>query len=86
IEPRRTYRGTTTTLDRGDVVVLYTDGVTEAVGEREAFFQADGLLRAIGQATGGPERVGDAVLRALRAHVGSRCQSDDIAVVCFGRD
>jgi serine phosphatase RsbU (regulator of sigma subunit) len=86
IERTRAYQTATTILWPGDVVVLYTDGVTEAIGEKEEFFGAQRLVKAVGSAPGGPQRVGEAVLRALRAFVGNRAQSDDIALVCFERE
>jgi serine phosphatase RsbU (regulator of sigma subunit)/pSer/pThr/pTyr-binding forkhead associated (FHA) protein len=86
VERESTYPESSAALGPGDVVVLYTDGVNEAVSRQDTFFGVDGLTRAIAPAAGGAARVGEAVLRALRAHVGGRPQSDDIALVCFGRD
>lgn len=80
------YRASSTTLEPGDVVVLFTDGVSEAMGRHDALFGIDALRRVIATAGRNPARVGDAVLRALRSHVGNRPQHDDIALVCFGRD
>lgn len=86
IEQNCDYLSATTSLERGDVVVLFTDGVSEAMSRLDTFFGIDALGRAIAAAECRPASVGDAVLRALRSHVGSRPQHDDIALVCFGRD
>jgi serine phosphatase RsbU (regulator of sigma subunit) len=56
------------------------------MSRHDALFGLDALTRAIATADRGPAQVGDAVLRALRSHVGNRPQNDDIALVCFGRD
>ena len=85
IEPDTAFPTAETQLGPGDVVVLYTDGVSEAVGQKERFFGIDGLRATLEATRGGAAEVGDAVLRALRSHVGNRTQSDDIALVCFGR-
>lgn len=86
IERHRVYHHATTSLEPGDVVILYTDGINEALGRSDSQFGKARLQKAIASAEGGPAQVGDAILRALRAHVGVRPQSDDIALVCFGRD
>ncbi|MFO0907654.1 MAG: SpoIIE family protein phosphatase [Isosphaeraceae bacterium] len=73
-------------LAPGDVVVLYTDGVTEAADADDRLFGIDNLTRAIAAAHPKPAQVGESILRAIRSHVGARPQSDDIAIVCFARD
>ena len=80
------YQAATTSIGPGDVVVLFTDGVSEAMSRHDSLFGIDALTRAITTADRSPAQVGDAVLRALRSHVGNRPQNDDIALVCFGRD
>jgi serine phosphatase RsbU (regulator of sigma subunit) len=86
IERGESYRAVTTTIGPGDVVVMFTDGVNEAMSSRDTIFGIENLRRAVAAAGVGPTQVGDAVLRALRSHVGDRPQFDDIALVCFGRD
>jgi sigma-B regulation protein RsbU (phosphoserine phosphatase) len=81
-----TYEAAKTTIGPGDVVVLFTDGVSEAMSRHDSLFGLKALARAIATADRGAGRVGDAVLRALRSHVGDRPQNYDIALVCFGRD
>lgn len=73
------------TIQPGDVVVLYTDGVTDAVNHHEVMFGAEGLERVIAGTEGGAARVGEAIARAVRHHAGGRDQVDDVALVCFSR-
>lgn len=70
------------TLEAGDMIVAYTDGVTEAedangrqLGER--------ALRAVvaSAAAEGPERLVEAVRKAVGAHQGRAPQADDISFV-----
>jgi serine phosphatase RsbU (regulator of sigma subunit) len=52
-------------LDRGDVLLLYTDGVTEA-GPRDAPFGNDGFAALLATLVGrDPQEVVDAVERAV---------------------
>jgi phosphoserine phosphatase RsbU/P len=80
------YESVTTPISPGEVVVVFTDGVSEAMNRVDACFGMDAIRSAIATADRTPARVGDALLRALRSHVGNRPQNDDIALVCFGRD
>ncbi len=71
-------------LLEGDVVVLYTDGVTEARSPEGDFFGEERLLEAIeGAATIEVGSVPDLVNEAVMAYTGGRL-SDDIAVLTFG--
>jgi serine phosphatase RsbU (regulator of sigma subunit)/pSer/pThr/pTyr-binding forkhead associated (FHA) protein len=85
IMPDYRYEMAETTLEPGETVILYTDGVTDAMnpaGERlgEAAFH-----KAIAAAEAGSEAVGDAVVKAVQRHVADRPQFDDITLVCLSR-
>jgi len=79
------YQAVETELNVGDVVVLYTDGVSEAMNPEDQIFRFDRLRRTVLSAPRGPEAVGRAILNAVRTHAAGCPQSDDIGVVCFGR-
>lgn len=70
-------------LARGDVVVLYTDGVTEAENRRGTMFGDDRLRQAVGRGRG-TVGVRDEVLSAVKEFAGDAPQSDDVTLVCFG--
>jgi serine phosphatase RsbU (regulator of sigma subunit) len=55
------------------------------MNRNDELFGLDGLKKAVAPVGEGPARVGEAIIRAVRAHAGLRPQNDDIAVVCFGR-
>ena len=80
------FRSATTHVEPGEVVVLYTDGINEAMGKDDALFGIDGVKQIVAAVQGGPAQVGDAIIRGVRTHTHGRNQSDDIALVCFGRD
>jgi sigma-B regulation protein RsbU (phosphoserine phosphatase) len=69
-------------LDSGDVMVLYTDGVTEAVNERNEEFGLKRLCAAVGahhQLAAG--EILERVLARLREHVGKTRVYDDASLM-----
>ena len=85
IEDGGTYSSITVTLEPGDVVVLYSDGVTDARDRRDKPFGEQRLRDALAQAPQGVAAAGEAILAAVREHAAGRSQFDDITLVCFGR-
>ena len=76
------YREGTTTLSRGDLLVVFTDGVTEAENASEIEYGDERLERVVREAAGLPARqVCDRVLAAVAAFESGAEQHDDITVV-----
>ncbi len=74
-------------LAPGDVLMLYTDGITEAQNAEGAFLGEDRLLESVRANLGRPAReIQDAVLADVQRFVGDTPQSDDIALVVLLRD
>jgi sigma-B regulation protein RsbU (phosphoserine phosphatase) len=80
-------------LDPGDLLLLYTDGISEACSEQAAFFGEEGLLAAVGATlrAASPQRpsaseIQDTVLAKVRQFTGGAPPSDDIALVLLRRD
>jgi phosphoserine phosphatase RsbU/P len=73
-------------LAPGDIVVLYTDGVTEAENTQRALFGNQRLEEAVLEKRGAPARdVVEHVIARVTAFAKGAVQSDDItcvAVVC----
>ncbi len=86
-----TYEAGQIELQPGDSLLLYTDGVTDALDVKNEPFNLEGLRRAVldeaGQAAGPcqPEQIGKQVIESVRRHAAGRAQNDDIALVAFGR-
>ncbi len=79
------YEEVDVTLDPGDTVVMYTDGITEAFGpppQREMFGleRLHGALRAC---SGEPPCVIDSIHEGLYAHTGVRTRDDDQTIVAM---
>lgn len=73
-------------LEEGDVCLLYTDGVSEALSEADELFGDERVRRVLeAQRAGGPSAVVAALLEDVRRHQGGAPQSDDITMVCFER-
>lgn len=72
-------------FEPGDVVVFFSDGITEAMDRSSRWFGDDRLRQTIEQVEAGPKATGEAILREVRGFVGGDSQSDDITLVCFGR-
>jgi serine phosphatase RsbU (regulator of sigma subunit) len=86
VMPDPLYKSAVFDLAPGDVVVLFSDGVTEAVDLRNQPFGVPRLKALLAQTTGGAPEVGEAVLAHVRDHMTGRSQNDDLTIVCFGRD
>lgn len=71
----------------GDLLVLYTDGITEAQNPHGQFFGEDRLLDVVLSRAHSPAReVRDSVLGEVQRFVGGLPQQDDIAVVVIRRE
>ena len=79
------YEAMITSINSGDVVLLYTDGVNEALDNEGRLFGIELLKQTLATAPVEVGKVGDSILDAVRLHVAGRTQSDDITLLCFGR-
>ena len=72
------------TLAPGDMIFLYTDGVTEAADEEARLYSEERLAKTLDRA-GTPDAKAKEILAAVRAdiadHVGGAEQSDDITMM-----
>jgi len=67
-------------LGPGDIVVLYTDGVTEAHHRNKPLFGEERLVEVIGRSENDVDRVADDILAAVTDY-GPAEPRDDVAVV-----
>jgi phosphoserine phosphatase RsbU/P len=69
-------------IDHGDMIMLYTDGITEAFNENDQEFGEDRLKTILTEhALKSPEQILAEIHSALEAYVGSAPQSDDRTIV-----
>jgi sigma-B regulation protein RsbU (phosphoserine phosphatase) len=82
-----TWKQESAQLASGDVLVLYTDGITEARDAQGAFLGEDRMLESVRSNLGHPaQEIQDAILDCVQSFVGDTPQSDDIALVVLLRD
>ncbi len=81
------YDQTEIQLDPGDVVVIYSDGVTDARSASDEIYDSQSnhrLIKRVAQTTGGAEAVGKSILQEIREFSAGHSQADDITLVCLG--
>lgn len=72
------------TLARGDRLILFTDGVSEARNPQGQLYGLDRLLDRITERKSAPlEEMLDAILKDVKSHSGPNFESDDVALVMF---
>ncbi|MFI5459116.1 MAG: SpoIIE family protein phosphatase [Isosphaerales bacterium] len=85
IKPDYRYEAAETTLERGETVVLYTDGVTDAMNSAGDRLGDDAFRESLLGAGPGASAVGEEVVKAIQRHAADRPQFDDITLVCLAR-
>jgi len=84
--PGAVYEAQTAELAPGDLLVVYSDGVTEATNEAGDFFGDDRLRRLLAGLGGGTAAAaGQAILAAVREFIGDARPYDDLSVVVLRR-
>lgn len=74
------------TLQPGDCLLLFTDGVTDAVNVGNARLGMEGMLAALQGTSFAPSSMCERLLKAVKQHSAGRVQFDDITLVCLGRE
>jgi sigma-B regulation protein RsbU (phosphoserine phosphatase) len=88
IEAEQPYQTFTITLQQGDIILAYTDGVTEAKSPASKLYTDDRLEQTVAAHAGStPAELVTAVMKSVKAHASTAPQSDDIAIlgVSMGR-
>lgn len=69
-------------LEKGDILVFYTDGITEALDESGKEFDRDQLVEAIEScADQSAEQIAKNIEERVRRFIGNRAQNDDITLL-----
>lgn len=86
IVPEPRFEQLSLTLKPGDVLLLYTDGVTEAMNAQRELFGDERLAAVLrDNHQHGPQAIIDAILAAVGAFAGGQSQADDITMVVVKR-
>ena len=77
-----TYGVASLTLEKGDLLLLYTDGVTEAMNPERQLYTVDRLLDCVGEApVPSAKALADRINHSVRRFAAGAPQSDDITMV-----
>ena len=68
-------------LRHGDVLLLYTDGLTEALNFDNEMFGKARIIEALSKGGGSAQEIAENVRWAMQRFVGLRKQSDDISMI-----
>ncbi len=72
------------TIAPGETLVLFTDGVSEALNEKEEFYNAERLLDVLADVGSRPaSKVSTLVMKSVKDFAGNAPQSDDITVMAL---
>jgi sigma-B regulation protein RsbU (phosphoserine phosphatase) len=82
------FEGVTRVVAPGETVVIYTDGVSEAMDARQNLYGLDRLRSLITAGANGaadPKALGEKILADVKTFAGGYPQNDDITLMAFGR-
>jgi sigma-B regulation protein RsbU (phosphoserine phosphatase) len=86
VVPHITLQEKTVTLQPGDMLVAYTDGVTEALRSDETEFGVLGLKSALAKLRKRPaQEIANGVLKAIDSFAAGEAQFDDITLIVLKR-
>jgi serine phosphatase RsbU (regulator of sigma subunit) len=72
-------------IQPGESVVIYTDGVSEAMNPASDLYGTDRLREMLAKNPSQPAPLGQAILADVKRHASGRAQNDDITLMVFGR-
>ena len=84
--PETDYDSELFALQPGDSVMLYTDGLVEAMSPGREMFGIQRLMESVAHGSSAVSDIIDRTLKQRREHVQDAAQFDDTTIVCFGLD
>jgi serine phosphatase RsbU (regulator of sigma subunit) len=85
VGPKAIYQPITVSLRPGDLILVYSDGLTDAMDRHGKPLGEDRLKQLLADAPSSPQAAGQEILESVRRHFEGRSQFDDMTIVCFGR-
>jgi sigma-B regulation protein RsbU (phosphoserine phosphatase) len=80
------YTASSMALEPGDLLVLHSDGLDDALDRQRGRFGADRAAQTLSVAPAGASLAGEALLQAVMKHADGVAPFDDLTIVCFGRE
>jgi len=81
VDPNEIYKQTFVDLQDGDLVLLYTDGLPDAMNYKNETFGRQRVLDAFGKGGETAEVVSQNILWEMRKFVGMNKRTDDVTMV-----
>jgi serine phosphatase RsbU (regulator of sigma subunit) len=85
VEPKAIYQPIAVSLGPGDLILLYSDGLTDAMDRHGKPLGEERLKQLLADAPSRPQAAGREILASVHRHSAGRSQFDDMTMVCFGR-
>ena len=79
------YRCCQVPLQPGDGLILFSDGVTDAMNPLGRRFRANGVRTVLQGGHKSARETGERLIQTVKQHAAGCRQNDDITLVCFGR-
>ena len=79
------YSSLVRTIEPGETLLFYTDGLTDAVNEKDEFYGLNRVLEQVSQPANNIGDCGAALMARLKEYIGNAKQTDDICVVGIQR-
>jgi serine phosphatase RsbU (regulator of sigma subunit) len=79
------FRSCEVSLEPGDSLVFFTDGISEALDDDQECYGFERLECVLAAPATGPVDIGQRILADVERHAGGQSQSDDICLICIGR-
>jgi sigma-B regulation protein RsbU (phosphoserine phosphatase) len=87
IEEFTTWKQASVNISPGDILLLYTDGIPDALNEAGEFFEDESLIEVTHTLKGRPaQEIQEAILEKVQKFAGAQPQSDDITLMILVRD
>jgi len=84
IDSNTCYGSSTLKIENGESLVLFSDGITDAMNVEEKPFGLNGLEKSLTSATvGGASQLGQYLVEKVQRFVGGHPQFDDMCLVCI---
>lgn len=86
VQPEEDYPADVFTIQPGDLLLMYTDGITDEWDTQQSIFGKDKLIESLRRSPSTVENVVKSVIGDVEQFRRSLAQSDDMCVVCFARN
>jgi serine phosphatase RsbU (regulator of sigma subunit) len=85
VDPTYVYEAAEVAVDAGSTLVLYTDGISEAMDHKNEIYGLKRLEEVLSEPADSPAAVGRRLLVDVERHAAGQVRSDDMCLVCVGR-